>query len=70
MFFGTVGYGLWNIRKRGNMPLSLYIIHYRVVAQGLAISCFTVGMSAMLAKKLYNRYWLGKNYDGSDRFIK
>lgn len=50
----AVTYGFWNIKKRGNLPLSLYLIHMRVGAQGMVVGTLALGVTYGLAKRLYN----------------
>jgi len=53
-FTGVVAYGFWGLRTR-KIPLSLYLMHLRVVSQGLAIGTLSVGMCYMLGKRVYRR---------------
>ncbi|XP_011704712.1 PREDICTED: HIG1 domain family member 1A, mitochondrial-like [Wasmannia auropunctata] len=47
---GTCGYGAYAFRKR-KMSTQLYLIQFRVAAQGLTIACLTVGMGYHMIKK-------------------
>ncbi|NXP45493.1 HIG1A protein, partial [Heliornis fulica] len=43
-FVGVVGYGLYKLKHRGNMKLSLHLIHMRVAAQGFVVGALTCGV--------------------------
>lgn len=43
-FIGACAYGVHQFKKRGNVPISVYILQYRVIAQSSVIGCLTVGM--------------------------
>ncbi|KAK2587067.1 hypothetical protein KPH14_011016 [Odynerus spinipes] len=36
--------GAYKFKQRGTMPISLYLLQLRVIAQGSVIGCLTVGM--------------------------
>ncbi|XP_015185365.1 PREDICTED: uncharacterized protein LOC107071144 [Polistes dominula] len=36
--------GAYKFKHRGNMPVSLYLLQFRVLAQGSVIGCITAGM--------------------------
>ncbi|NXG40932.1 HIG1A protein, partial [Psilopogon haemacephalus] len=40
----VVGYGLYRLKHRGQMKMSLHLIHTRVAAQGFAVGALTLGM--------------------------
>ena len=56
-FACSVLYGAYRFKYRGDMPVSLYLIHLRVGAQGVAVGSLTIGMVYMLGKRLYNNYY-------------
>ncbi|NXR53254.1 HIG1A protein, partial [Hippolais icterina] len=43
-FFAVVAYGLYKLKHRGNMKMSLHLIHMRVAAQGFAVGALTCGV--------------------------
>ena len=53
---GAVTYGILHYRKRGNMSTSVYIMHFRVIAQGMVVGAITVGMGINIGIKLWERY--------------
>ena len=53
---GAVAYGVWNYRRRGNMSTSVYIMHFRVIAQGMVVGAITIGMGINISIKLWERY--------------
>ncbi|KFO94953.1 hypothetical protein N300_00049, partial [Calypte anna] len=42
-FVAVVGYGLYKLKHRGNLKLSLHLIHMRVAAQGFVVGAITCG---------------------------
>ncbi|POI22978.1 hypothetical protein CIB84_013274 [Bambusicola thoracicus] len=42
-FAVVVGYGLYKLKHRGNMKMSLHLIHMRVAAQGFVVGAITCG---------------------------
>ncbi|RLW11646.1 hypothetical protein DV515_00001267 [Chloebia gouldiae] len=42
-FTAVVAYGLYKLKHRGDMKLSLHLIHMRVAAQGFAVGALTCG---------------------------
>lgn len=42
-FVAVVGYGLYKLKHRGNMKMSLHLIHMRVAAQGFVVGAITCG---------------------------
>ncbi|KAI4500210.1 hypothetical protein M0802_004627 [Mischocyttarus mexicanus] len=36
--------GAYKFKQRGSMPVSLYLLQFRVLAQGSVIGCITAGM--------------------------
>jgi len=54
-FTMAVLYGAYRFKYRGDMPVSLYLIHLRVGAQGVAVGSLSIGMIYLLGKRLYNR---------------
>uniref|UniRef100_A0A663M3X1 HIG1 hypoxia inducible domain family member 1A n=4 Tax=Strigidae TaxID=30459 RepID=A0A663M3X1_ATHCN len=43
-FVMVVGYGLYRLKHRGNMKMSLHLIHMRVAAQGFVVGAITCGV--------------------------
>ncbi|NWS98315.1 HIG1A protein, partial [Mionectes macconnelli] len=43
-FVAVVGYGLYRLKHRGNMKMSLHLIHMRVAAQGFVVGAITCGV--------------------------
>ncbi|NWZ73179.1 HIG1A protein, partial [Acrocephalus arundinaceus] len=43
-FVAVVAYGLYKLKHRGNMKMSLHLIHMRVAAQGFAVGALTCGV--------------------------
>ncbi|NXK35499.1 HIG1A protein, partial [Piprites chloris] len=43
-FAAVVGYGLYRLKHRGNMKMSLHLIHMRVAAQGFVVGAITCGV--------------------------
>ncbi|NXH16199.1 HIG1A protein, partial [Bucco capensis] len=53
-FAAVVGYGLYKLKHRGNMKMSLHLIHMRVAAQGFAVGALTCGvLYSMLREHLF-----------------
>ncbi|XP_037081029.1 HIG1 domain family member 1C-like [Pollicipes pollicipes] len=49
---GIVGYNLYQLKnKPKEVPLSLYLIHMRVGAQGFVVSCLTLGVCYQMYKE-------------------
>lgn len=42
-FAAVVGYGLYRLKHRGEMKMSLHLIHMRVAAQGFVVGALTCG---------------------------
>ncbi|NXF96780.1 HIG1A protein, partial [Eubucco bourcierii] len=40
----VVGYGLYRLKHRGQLKMSLHLIHTRVAAQGFAVGALTCGV--------------------------
>ncbi|NXC10234.1 HIG1A protein, partial [Orthonyx spaldingii] len=43
-FAAVVGYGLYRLKHRGDMKMSLHLIHMRVAAQGFVVGALTCGV--------------------------
>ncbi|NXN91983.1 HIG1A protein, partial [Rhinopomastus cyanomelas] len=43
-FAVVVGYGLYRLKHRGKMKMSLHLIHMRVAAQGFVVGAITCGV--------------------------
>lgn len=55
-FAAVVAYGLYKLKHRGNMKMSLHLIHMRVAAQGFAVGALTCGV----LYSMYKEYLVGK----------
>ncbi len=62
----AVLYGAYRFKYRGDMPISLYLIHLRVGAQGVAVGSLSIGMIYMLGKRLYDRFYKIENTNSSN----
>lgn len=54
-FFGIVGYKLMKMKSRGDVKMSLHLIHMRVAAQGFVVGAMTLGV----IYSMYNEFYLG-----------
>ncbi|KAK7092490.1 HIG1 domain family member 1A, mitochondrial-like [Littorina saxatilis] len=54
---GAVTYGVWQYRNRGKMSTSVYIMRFRVIAQGMVVGAITIGMGISVSSKLWDRYF-------------
>ncbi|KAK6183476.1 hypothetical protein SNE40_010952 [Patella caerulea] len=52
---GACIYGAKTYKNRGGMSTSVYLMQYRVIAQGMVVGSITLGMCASIAQKIYNR---------------
>ncbi|NXA05914.1 HIG1A protein, partial [Sapayoa aenigma] len=43
-FAAVVAYGLYKLKHRGDMKMSLHLIHMRVAAQGFVVGAITCGV--------------------------
>uniref|UniRef100_A0A3B4B075 HIG1 domain-containing protein n=1 Tax=Periophthalmus magnuspinnatus TaxID=409849 RepID=A0A3B4B075_9GOBI len=43
-FVGIVGYQLMKMKSRGNVKMSVHLIHMRVAAQGFVVGAMTLGL--------------------------
>ncbi|XP_071217625.1 HIG1 domain family member 1A, mitochondrial isoform X1 [Salvelinus alpinus] len=43
-FFSIVGYRLYKLKSRGDMKMSVHLIHMRVMAQGFVVGAMTIGV--------------------------
>ncbi|XP_046838726.1 HIG1 domain family member 1A, mitochondrial-like [Vespa crabro] len=48
--------GVYKFKRRGNMPISHYLLQFRVLAQSSVIGCITIGM----AYHMFNEHVLHK----------
>jgi len=48
-----VGYMMRNAKNRGDLKLSVYVIHTRLLAQGTVIGVLCLGMGYEMYKKMY-----------------
>ncbi|CAH4030905.1 unnamed protein product [Pieris brassicae] len=46
----AVGYGAYAYKRRGAMSTSVFLMQFRVIAQGTAVGALTVGMAYTLYK--------------------
>ncbi|KAJ8012224.1 hypothetical protein DPEC_G00066470 [Dallia pectoralis] len=51
-FFSIVGYRLFRLKSRGDMKMSVHLIHMRVMAQGFVVGAITIGV----IYSMYNDY--------------
>lgn len=54
-FFAIVGYRLMKMKNRGDVKMSLHLIHMRVAAQGFVVGAMTLGV----IYSMYNEFYLG-----------
>lgn len=54
-FFGIVAYKLFKMKSRGEVKMSLHLIHMRVAAQGFVVGAMTLGV----IYSMYNEFYLG-----------
>ena len=45
-----IAYGAAQYKNRGNMSTSVYLMHYRVKAQGVVVGALTLGVAYSLLK--------------------
>ncbi|XP_066564624.1 HIG1 domain family member 1C-like [Amia ocellicauda] len=50
-FVGLVGFGLWRLRSRGAVKMSVHLIHTRVMAQGFVVGAMTLGVIYSMYKQ-------------------
>uniref|UniRef100_A0A3B3H6H9 HIG1 domain-containing protein n=2 Tax=Oryzias latipes TaxID=8090 RepID=A0A3B3H6H9_ORYLA len=50
-FFGIVGYQLMKMKHRGNVKMSVHLIHMRVAAQGFVVGAMTCGVLYSMYKE-------------------
>ncbi|XP_030629774.1 HIG1 domain family member 1A, mitochondrial [Chanos chanos] len=43
-FFAIVAYRLYKLKNRGNVKMSVHLIHMRVAAQGFVVGAMTIGV--------------------------
>ncbi|XP_050665618.1 HIG1 domain family member 1A, mitochondrial-like [Leptidea sinapis] len=51
----AVGYGAYAYKRRGAMSTSVFLMQFRVIAQGTAVGALTVGMIYTLYKNHFNK---------------
>ncbi|XP_041974069.1 HIG1 domain family member 1A, mitochondrial-like [Aricia agestis] len=44
----SVGYGMYTYKNRGAMSTSVFLMQFRVIAQGIAVGALTAGMAYTL----------------------
>lgn len=54
-FFGIVGYRLMRMKHRGDVKMSVHLIHMRVAAQGFVVGAMMIGV----IYSMYNEFYLG-----------
>lgn len=60
-FLGIVGYQLMKMKNRGNVKMSVHLIHMRVAAQGFVVGAMTLGV----IYSMYNEFYLGPKQQNS-----
>ncbi|GAA6080296.1 hypothetical protein Q7C36_021078 [Tachysurus vachellii] len=50
-FLGVVAYGLYRLKSRGEMKMSVHLIHMRVRAQGFVVGAMTLGVIYSMYKE-------------------
>jgi hypothetical protein len=58
----SVGYGIYKFKHRGQMSTSVFLMQFRVIAQGTAVGALTCGM----LYALYNNHFAKKNVIPAD----
>ncbi|XP_033838708.1 HIG1 domain family member 1A, mitochondrial-like [Periophthalmus magnuspinnatus] len=58
-FVGIVGYQLMKMKSRGNVKMSVHLIHMRVAAQGFVVGAMTLGV----IYSMYNEFYLAAKQD-------
>ncbi|XP_072935674.1 HIG1 domain family member 1A, mitochondrial-like [Epargyreus clarus] len=51
----AVGYGAYSYKNRGAMSTSVFLMQFRVVAQGVAVGALTAGMAYTLYNNHFNK---------------
>lgn len=51
---GAVGYGGWAYKNRGKMSTSVFLMQFRVIAQGTAVGALCAGMVYTLYNNHFN----------------
>ncbi|KOB51771.1 Uncharacterized protein OBRU01_27266, partial [Operophtera brumata] len=51
----AVGYGGWAYKNRGAMSTSVFLMQFRVIAQGAAVGAITAGMAYTLYNNHFNK---------------
>lgn len=59
---GMIGYGVVQYKNRGGMSTSVYLMHYRVRAQGVVVGALTLGVAYSLLKD----YVFTKDHQSND----
>ena len=52
---GAVGYGAYSYKNRGAMSTSVFLMQFRVIAQGAAVGALTAGMIYTLYNNHFNK---------------
>lgn len=52
---GAVGYGGWAYKNRGTMSTSVFLMQFRVIAQGTAVGALCAGMVYTLYNNHFNK---------------
>ncbi|XP_067687366.1 HIG1 domain family member 1A, mitochondrial-like [Haliotis asinina] len=53
---GAVTYGAVMYKNRGRMSTSVYIMKFRVIAQGMVVGAMTIGVGATVLPGLWKKY--------------
>ncbi|KAJ0181355.1 hypothetical protein K1T71_003440 [Dendrolimus kikuchii] len=51
----AVGYGAWAYKRRGAMSTSVFLMQFRVIAQGTAVGALTAGMAYTIYNNHFNK---------------
>ncbi|XP_028164473.1 HIG1 domain family member 1A, mitochondrial-like [Ostrinia nubilalis] len=51
----SVGYGIYKFKHRGQMSTSVFLMQFRVIAQGTAVGALTAGMIYTLYNNHFNK---------------
>ncbi|KAI2799292.1 HIG1 domain member 1A, mitochondrial [Blomia tropicalis] len=62
-FLGVGGYRIYKARSRGGLKLSLFLIHTRLAAQGLAVGVLGSLVLYSLGERFYKNVWKENSTD-------
>ncbi|KAF7493603.1 HIG1 domain family member 1A [Sarcoptes scabiei] len=60
-FLGIAGYRIYKFRERGSMPLSFFLIHTRLAAQGFGVAVLGSLVLYQLGERVYNAFFSNDN---------